>query len=77
MGLQIGNGQVKVSELNAKQDKKCIYNGTLWYVQIFASVSAFIICHAKCISSSNLHPCESSQYYICTYISITLLSLIC
>jgi len=62
MGLQIGNGEVKDSELNAKQDKKCTYNVTLWYVQIFACVSAFIICEAKCISSSNLHPVESSQY---------------
>ena len=62
MGLQIGNGQVKDSELNAKQDKKCTYNGTFWHVQIFVCVSAFIIGHAKCISSSNLHPVESSQY---------------
>lgn len=72
MGLQIGNGLVKVSEHNAKQDKKCTYNETLWHVQIFACVSAFNICHAKCISSSNLHPAESSQYEILLFYVHTL-----
>lgn len=68
MGLQIGNGQVKDSELYAKQDMKCTYNVTLWRVQIFACVSALIICHAKCISSSKLHPVASIKY--CYYYSM-------
>jgi hypothetical protein len=55
-------GQVKDSELNAKQDRKSMHKTTLWHIQIFACVFALIIHHAKCTSSSKLHPVEGSKY---------------